>query len=77
MLFYSLLFYCTVFYSTLFYSTLILFCCNQSNCCCWTQLTGHTDSLSIMFAIRNYVGELGIVNGKIILKWIIIVSGMF
>jgi len=33
--------------------------------------------MSIMFASRNYIVELGIVNGKIILKWIIIVSGMF
>jgi hypothetical protein len=72
-LFYSFLF--ILFYSILFYS--ILFYCNQNNYCCWTQLTGYADFMSIMFTIRNYIGELGIVNVKIILKWIIIVSSMF
>jgi hypothetical protein len=75
-LLYSILFYSILFYSILFYSTPILFYCNQSNCCCWTQLTGCTDCRSIMFTSRNYIAELGIVNGKIILKWFIIVSGM-
>jgi hypothetical protein len=77
---YYILFCCILFYSILFYSILfysILFYCNQSNCCCWTQLTGYADFMSIMFTSRNYIGELGIVNVKIILKWIIIVSSMF
>jgi len=30
--------YSILFYSIPFYSTPILFYCNQSNCCCWTQL---------------------------------------
>jgi len=76
-LLFSILLYSILLYAILFYSAPILFYCNQSNCCCWTQLTGCTDCMSIMFTSRNYIGELGIVNVKIILKWIIIVSSMF
>jgi hypothetical protein len=55
-------------YSILSYST-------WSNSFYWTQLC--TDSVSIMFTSSKYMGQLGIVNGNVILKWIIIVSGKF
>jgi len=77
LLYYSIQLYSILFYSILFYSTPVLLYCSPSNCCCWTHLTGCTDCMCIMFTSRNYIGELGKVNGTIILKWIIIVSGMF
>jgi hypothetical protein len=64
-----------IFCSILFYYIILFHSnCNQSNCFCWTQPTGCTDCMIIIFTSRNYIG---VVNVKIILKWTIIVSGMF